>query len=316
MQGHRREIYRIAETQRGLVTRADLERVGATRNQRARLLADGTLSRRGRRTYLVGGASPDAQRASLLACVDVGGPLSHRSATSLHGIPGIVVPLRPDVLVVRKGKPEASPVATVHTTTWLPADDLTTVDGIPCTSVARSLFNLASLIPDVSAETVRGAVDDAIRLRKASDAWLWWRLEMLRCRGRGGVANLEAILVERSGGSVTESWLEREFLRLLRDAGLPMPRCQQRIRARGAFVARVDFFYEELGIVVEVTGASGHSSREQRAYDASRRNQLGMQGLLVLEFTYEQVVGSPAEIAAELWRAIAGRRTHRHGAGA
>jgi very-short-patch-repair endonuclease len=316
MQGLRRDIYRIAQAQRGLVTRADLASVAATRNQRARLLAEGTLTGIGRRSYLVGGASPDPLRDALLASLDNGGPVSHRSAVALHRIPGISGPPLPDVLVLRRGKPDGSAVATVHTTTWLPADDITTVDGISCTSVARSLFNLAGLIPEVSAEIVRGAVDDAIRLGKASDAWLWWRLEKLRCRGRNGVSNLEAILVQRGGGEVTESWLEREFLRVLREAGLPIPRCQRRIRAAGAFVARVDFLYDELGIVIEVTGAKGHSSREQRAQDATRRNRLGMQGLLVLEFTFEQVVGDRSAVAEEVWRAIAGRRPLRHLAGA
>jgi very-short-patch-repair endonuclease len=311
MQGRRRELYRIAEAQRGLVTREDLRSLGLTRNVRARLLAEGTLTTVGRRTYQIGGSSPDALRASLLASVDAGGPVSHRSATTLHGIPGIRAPERPDVLVVRKGKPVGSEVATVHTTTWLPADDVTTVDGIPCTSVARSLFNLAGMIPTVSAETVTGAVDDAIAMGRASDAWLWWRLEKLRCRGRSGVANLEAILVRRAGGAVTESWLEREFLRLLSDAGVATPRCQRRIRAQGAFVARVDFLYEDLGIVVEVTGAGGHSSREQRARDATRRNRLGMQGFLVLEFTYEQVVGCPVEVVDELLRAMQSRHAFR-----
>lgn len=178
--------------------------------------------------------------------------------------------------------------------------------------MARSLFNLAGLVPEVPVDVVQGAVDDAIAAGKASDAWLWWRLEKLRCRGREGVSNLEAILVDRAGGRVTESWLEREFLRLIDSRGLPTPACQRRVRARGAFVARVDFLYEGFGIVVEVTGAVGHSTREQRARDAERRNRLGMLGLLVLEFTYEQVVGTPDAVVAALWEAI-GSRASRHG---
>lgn len=315
VQGHRREIFRIARTQRGLITRADLREVGLSRGQRGRLVADGTLSLVGRQTFEVGGLPADPHRQVLLACLDVGGHASHRSSLALHGVPGIATPSRPEVLVARTRTPNESDLATLHSTTWLPLDDLTVVDGIPCTSVARSLFNLASLVPEVSIETVRGAVDDAVRLGKASDAWLWWRLEKLRCRGRTGVKVFEEIMTTRMAGQVTESWLEREFLRLVQAAGAPVPQCQRRIRAQGAFVARVDFLYEELGIVVEVTGAAGHSSREQRAQDARRRNRLGMQGFLVLEFTYEQVVGCPSEVIAELWRAIASRRTGlRHGA--
>ena len=314
MQGHRREIYRVARTQRGLVTRADLERIGVTRRQRSLLVGDGTLVPVGRQTFLAGAAPPDQRRSLLVASLDEGGPISHRSAIELLGVPGVRQPVRPDVVTTRARRSNDSEVATVHSTTWLPRDDITTVDGIPCTSMARSLFNLAGRVPVVDLETVRGAVDDAIRIGKASDAWLWWRLEKLRCRGRSGVANLEAILVKRAGGRVTESWLEREFLRLLEAAQVPIPICQRRIRARGAFVARVDFLYEAFGIVVEVTGAIAHSSREQRARDATRRNRLGMQGYLVLEFTYDQVVGAPEEVIAELWCALATRRPLRPGA--
>ncbi|MCU1370112.1 MAG: hypothetical protein JWO77_1306 [Ilumatobacteraceae bacterium] len=316
MQGHRRHIYGVAEGQRGLITRSDLEAIGVTRNQRARLLRDGTLAPIGRRTFALGGAPPDRLRPALAACLDTGGALSHRSSVALHGVPGVAAPRKPDVLVVRTGTPNESDLATLHSTTWLPADDLTVVDGIPCTSVARSIFNLASLVPVVSVEQVVGAVEAAIQLGKASEPWLWWRLEKLRCRGRNGVAVLESVLVSRSGGRVTESWLEREFLSLVESNGVPVPVCQRRIRARGAFVARVDFLYEALGIVVEVTGAVGHSTREQRAADATRRNRLGTLGLLVLEFTYEQVVGAPGEVVAALWEAIATRGVHLGSTGA
>ena len=114
--------------------------------------------------------------------------------------------------------------------------------------------------------------------------------------------------MRRAGGEITESWLEREFLRVIETFGLLPPVCQRRIEAHGAFVARVDFAYVELGIVIEVTGAVGHSSPRQRAADAARRNDLATNGLLVLEFTYEQVVGDPAAVAEAITEAIASRR--------
>jgi len=314
MQPLLRELHQIAQHQRGVITRADLDQIGFTRTQRATLVRRGTLDPAGRQTFLLGGIPPDPLRHYLLACLDTGGALSHRSGVALHGIPGVQEPAKPDVLVRRVRAPHDSDLATVHSTTWLPSDDLVAVEGIPCTSVARSLFNLASLVPVVPPDVAKGAVDDAIRMGKASDPWLWWRLEKLRCRGRNGVSDLEAILTKRAGGEITESWLEREFLRVITEARVPIPVCQRRIRARGAFVARVDFLYEALGIVVEVTGAVGHSSRAQRAADAKRRNRLGTMGLLVLEFTYEQVVEAPHEVVAALWQAITTRSAAHLGA--
>ena len=194
----------------------------------------------------------------------------------------------------------------MHTTTNLPAADLIEVDGIRCLSVARTLFSLAGMVPALPLDRVRGAVDDAVRLGLATDPWLWSRLEALRCRGRTGVTAFEQILSARAASS-TESWLEREYLRVTIDGGLPLPICQARIEAKGAFAARVDFLYPDLRIVIEVSGAVAHASAAQRAADAARRNRLLLEGYLVLEFTYEQVVGEPEAVVAAVREARARR---------
>lgn len=307
MNAPRCHLNEIGRSQRGLVTRADLRAAGVSRSQRRRLEGEGTLRVIGRQTFELGGFPGDVRRALLAACLDVDGVASHSTAAWLHGLAGFAVGVPPEVMVIRRPSVSRSPLAKVHSTTWLPADDLTEVDGIPCTTVARTLFALAGSVPRVPLDQARGAVDDAIRTGRASDPWLWWRLEKLRCRGRRGVANFEAILSARAGGEVTESWLEREFLRILREARVDLPVCQARIEAAGAFVARVDFLYERLGIIVEVTGAIAHASPAQRASDARRRNRLGSAGYLVLEFTYEQVVGDPAAVVAEILAAMAAR---------
>src|SRR6478735_2241367 len=134
------DLYRTAAGQRELVTRADLRRIGFTRTQRTTLLRRRTLDPVGRQTFVLGGAPPDPRRHLLLACLDTGGALSHRSGVTLQGVSGVAEPAKPDVLVGRLAAPIDSALATVHSTTWLPADDLTVVDGIPCTSVARCLF--------------------------------------------------------------------------------------------------------------------------------------------------------------------------------
>lgn len=299
-------LFERAEVQRGLLTRADLASLSITRGARRRLIDEGTLVALGPQVFRVGGLQLDVRGQVLAACLDLGAVASHRTAAWLHGIPGFSAPTRPEV--VRRGRKadHRSALAIVHSTTWLPSDDLIPVAGIPATSVARTLFSLASLVPEVPLERVRAAVDDAVRLRIASDRWMWHRLEKLRCRGRNGVSAFESILTARSD-SPTESWLEREALCVLAAGGLPAPRCQARVRARGAFVARVDFMYEAERIVIEVTGAVGHSTPAQRAADARRRNKLMTEGYLVLEFTYEQVVGEPEWVVAQVAAALVAR---------
>lgn len=236
-------------------------------------------------------------------CLDLDAVASHRTGTALHRV-GRFELMRPLEVVVRHDRQTARhPEATVHTSTWLPSDDIVTVHGIPTLGVARSLMSLAAL-PAVSDEALRGAVDEAVRDRKATDRWLCWRLEQVRCRGRNGVIRFEEVLTRRAGGEKTESWLEREFLRVLETAGVPLPVCQRRIRKRGIFLARVDFAFPGTNVVIEVSGNEHHATAAQRIQDAQRRNRLLLEGFQVLEFTYEDVVENPALVIATVRRAL------------
>ena len=84
--------------------------------------------------------------------------------------------------------------------------------------------------------------------------------------------------------------LERRFLELVRLAGLPRPRTQVIFRHGATTFARVDFIWDGVGVVVEVSGSKGHSSPSERAKDAQRRNELQDIGLKVYEYTYEHVM--------------------------
>jgi very-short-patch-repair endonuclease len=115
---------------------------------------------------------------------------------------------------------------------------------------------------------------------------------------------MESVLELRADGAVTESWLEREFLRVLERAGLPLPACQARIDNRGSFAARVDFLYEDIALVIEVSGYRHHSTREQMSADARRRADLLDAGYSVLEFSHDQIVNEPAYVAERVRSAL------------
>lgn len=291
MRFDRRPLLDLARAQHGLVTRADVHRLLPGAWPRRALLEEGTLVAVGRRTFRVAGTPSTPEQRALLAVLDTGGTLSHRSAAWLHGLPGFALAIRPEVTVPGGRIPATSSVAQLHTTTWLPSDDRIEVRSIPTLSVARTLFSLASVLDEGE---LRGAVDDAVRLGLATDRWLWWRLERLRARGRDGVSAFEALLQHRAGGAVTESWLEREYLALLVGAQVPIPVLQRRIRRRGAFVARVDFAYDDVPLVQEVLGFTYHASERQLIADAERRNALQLAGFTVLEFLSDDLVHRPS----------------------
>ena len=100
------------------------------------------------------------------------------------------------------------------------------------------------------------------------------------------------------------SSLERRFLALVRESGLPRPNCQQVQREGGRTIARVDFQFPGTNVVVEVSGRLGHASDEERAKDAHRRNALQLRGLIVLEFTTGDVLDRPEHLLGDLVRVL------------
>jgi very-short-patch-repair endonuclease len=158
-------------------------------------------------------------------------------------------------------------------------------------SATRTIIDLAALgIADI---LLGAAIDSAVRLRLSAPSVVARRLAELRGTGRRGARLLDTLLVDAGG----ESELERRFLRLLRQAGLPRPRAQVVCRVDGRQVARVDFLFAGWRIVVEVSGQLGHAAPRDRTRDAQRRNELQDADHVVYEYTWGDVTTRPAYVA-------------------
>jgi hypothetical protein len=296
-----RAIAEQALRQLGHISYRQLRALGVTSKVVRRLVSTGWLVPVERASFRLGGVRRTYEGDVMAACLDVGAVASHRTAAALHRLGpkawrrGVI-----EVSTVKQRRNTSSQLAVVHTSTNLGPDDLVRVrGGIPTTSVARTIFGLASLVPTVGVSDLRDVIDTAIRDGQASDAWLWWRLDKLRCRGRNGVSVLETILCDRDANGRTESWLEREFLACLDQVGYPHPLVQQRVRHKNGAIARVDFLYEPR-TVIEVKGYQWHSTHRQTERDAARRNRLVLAGYDVLEYTHGQVVETPQVVWEEL----------------
>jgi very-short-patch-repair endonuclease len=169
-----------------------------------------------------------------------------------------------------------------------------TVAGFRCTSATRTVIDLAA--SGASEGCVAAAIDSAIRLRLSAVLVLERRLSEMRGPGRRGVRLLDRLLIDSGGESV----LERTFLRLVRERGLPRPITQRRIKRRTGQVARVDFLYEAERLVVEVSGRLGHATDAERAKNAQRRNELQDLGYFVCEYTWADVTRRPGYVVASL----------------
>lgn len=303
-----RSLAERASTQLGLFTTTQARDAGMSRKVLRHRLTHGSLRLVGNQVLWPADLPPSTPHLRVMAaCLDVDGVASHRTAAWLHGCAdvGRLAPI--EVMARRGGRTRTTPLARVHLTTSLDPEDVLLVGGVPTTSVARTLLGVASLVPDeVGRGDLVGAVEAAVRDRQASDRWLWWLLEERRCRGRNGVRALESVLAERARLGPTESWLERETLRVLGAAGLPLPHVQCVIRQRGAFVTRVDFAYPDQRVLMEVEGKV-HAADAQRAIDAHQRNVGQLLGHTVLTYTYDQVVRTPQVMVEEVRCALAGQ---------
>jgi very-short-patch-repair endonuclease len=112
---------------------------------------------------------------------------------------------------------------------------------------------------------------------------------------------LDRLLLDTGG----ETILERRFLSLVRAAGLARPETQRRVRSDGHHVARVDFCWNEVRVVVEVTGRLGHSNPADRSRDAQRRNELQDLGYRVYEYTWADLTRRPQHVVDTRRRRLA-----------
>ncbi|CAN5442072.1 DUF559 domain-containing protein [soil metagenome] len=222
--------------------------------------------------------------AAVLACGS-GATLSHRSAAALYGIEGREGAIE---VSVPSGSHPRRPGLRVHRVD-IEASDLADRDRIPVTSPARTLIDLATEIP---ARRLERAVNQADKLNLIDPDSL--RTELTMRPGQRGVPALRELL-DRDTFALTESELERRFLRIAREAGLPLPETDA---ALNGFV--VDFLWRELGLVVETDGLTYHRTAAAQARDRRRDQAHAAAGLTTLRFTHRQVVAEPGSVRRTL----------------
>jgi hypothetical protein len=144
------------------------------------------------------------------------------------------------------------------------------------------------------------ALDTACRKGLIAERAVVGRLGELGRQGRKGVADLDRLLAD--GG--VQSWLERLFFDVIRSTGLPKPAAQRLYYRDGVHVARVDFDFDPLPIIVEVGGRRGYLSFDERRRQERRRNELQLLGRIVYFFTREDVTTDQDYVVATLRSAL------------
>lgn len=226
------------------------------------------------------------------------------SAAAMHHFDEFGELVEPFDILIPRGSYVARRGLRVHTTIDMPLEDRVFIDGLPVTNPVRTLIDLARYQPP---GRLTAALDGALRDRLLTEDRLLKRIAELRSQGRYGVPKLLEVI---EGSEVTRgghSWLERKYLEITAAAGLPRPEMQRvmdRIRQR---VIRVDCYYPDADLVVELLGYRWHRSRAQLNRDTERCNELIRRGRGVLQFTYDHLALTP-EVVVD---SVAGTRAAR-----
>ena len=247
--------------------------------------------------------------AGVLAC-GPGAVLSHRSAAALWG-------LRPTArsktdVTAPGNRGRKLDGIDAHRATTFAAADVTEEDGIPCTSVARTVLDLAPLVPR---RAVERAIDQAETLEIFDLAAFDDVLE--RNPTLRGAPVVLAVLDEYQRDeahfdTLTESELEEGFLALCDAAGFPRPEVQQYLTLRGGEVVRADFLWRELRVVVETDGPRYHRTPWAREENARRDLLLAEAGWLPLRLTWRMVFRTQAETTRTLGGLLARARDRQY----
>ena len=287
----RKALARIAFRQHGVISRPQLFALGFGQDFVHDGLRLGRLHQLHLGVYAVGHRRL-TQRGIWLAAVLACGEhavLSHRSAAALWHLAALELG-RVDVLVPGRGS-RSRPGIAIRRTRDLPPSEVTEIDGIPVTTVERTLLDLASI---ASTSQLRKAVAEADRLELLDVPSL---VDLCASRpGRRGTGALRRIALEQRGPiSATRSDPERLFLDFCIRRGLPVPAVNVPLAGHEA-----DFLWRDARLVVEVDSYGYHRSWSEQEHDRAKDAALQVAGFNVLRYTEETLLADEDRVFSQI----------------
>jgi predicted transcriptional regulator of viral defense system len=293
-----RAIATLASRQHAVIALGELLALGLTESAVRKRHATGRLHRIHTGVYALVPGSLLSREGHWMAAVLACGPtavLSHRTAAALHD-------LRPtaraniDVTVPGRSCRRRKGID-VHRSTTVTAADTTIVSGIPCTTVARTMFDLAEVVNRRSVERAfdQAEILEVFDLRSLED-------QVARHPTRRAARVVRSVLDEHYIGSTpTRSELEEAFLALCRRLGLPEPGVNRWIDLHdGLPMIWADFVWPAQRVIVETDGDRFHGTHQARERDPRRDQRAMVAGWRPIRTTWRQVMRRPQELEPTL----------------
>ena len=308
-------LARLPESRRlvGIVTAAELVAAGISRTSIRSFVRRGDLLAVGRGVFARGDSAaqlivddPCGERllwlAAALAITGPGAVGSHQDAAIVHGLALLD---RPPAGCVTMSRPPGAPGSRtgragvrLHIATLQPCD-VTVCRGVPVTSVARTVIDLARTMPFRAGEVVADSAlfNDLTSAAELSDV-------IRECRRWPGIERARQVV--GFAHPQAESPFESISRVAFRDGGLPPPVLQAWIMRGGRAIGRVDFLWEEHRTIAEADGAAKYAdpgvARKQLRRDAELREA----GFEVVHFTWRDLTTTPDQVIGSI-RAAFGR---------
>ncbi len=299
--------HRIGRSQDGRVARSQLTVAGVSRRTVYRRISEGGWTAHAGGVIDLGTHDPCWRQEVVTALLAAGAArgtawVSHLAAARLHGFLDVEEPDTIDLTVPRSGR-ATSVHARIHRVRALPSGQRCVADGLPATSPARTILDMAvetavRTLEPVLWDAARRRPEIATELARAVGQTPWHR-------GRATVQRLLGMLhpqIAEAG-----SPLEVHGLLALRDRRLPQPVLQYLVRDHhGRILARVDAAWPAARVAVEFDGVAWHATPTARTRDRERQARLAAAGWVVHVVTARELEGARLEaVKDELRRRIA-----------
>lgn len=289
-------VVAIAGRQGGVVARSQLLEAGVSEDGVDYRVACGMLVPVHRGVYAVL-SDPTPFRRMIAAVLAAGADsyLSHRAAAAVLDISAPLPDAVPVEVSTRRDVRVSDPGIRIYRAASLEIDDVTTYQGIPLTTAARTLFDLAATGCGMGQLERAYAVASRKGLVERQD------LERLlrRYPRRRGRPRLRALLATIGSPAYTRSEAERRFLDLVRAARLPDPATNVMVEG-----FEVDFLWREERLIVEVDGRAYHSGSRRFEGDRARDAVLMAAGFRTMRVTWAQITRDPQPLLVRLAQAL------------
>lgn len=295
-----------------VVTAAELRAAGISRRRLQALVESGALTRVHRGVYVTEQTARAAERdprlahavrvAAALSASGRAGVGSHESAAIIHGIALLRNPRRTDVTLTRRpgaraGRRTAHGI--IFHTAAVPAGHVSTYRGVPVTSVARTIADLARTGSFMSGVV---SADNALYREKTTKADIGRVLA--QCERWAGVEQARRVL--EFADERAESPLESCARVVFAQRELPPPMLQADLGG-DRYIGRVDFYWRQYYTVAEADGDLKYDGKAEALAQLERDQLLRAAGLRVIHFTWYQLFREQDKVIHWIRQAFAGK---------